>query len=170
MSTESLAERKRRPHRYDASLQGHKLTIAYRGTDFAGWQIQPGKRTVQQTIEDAIAKDLGAKNQPARFGPHRHRRACAGSGRVVQCAAAAQRRGRAAGAQRESAARRARHEMPARLARVPCALRREGEKRTAISSGIISCRTRLPSTRIGTCRASSISPRCARPRGCWWPA
>jgi tRNA pseudouridine38-40 synthase len=61
MSTESLAERKRRPHRYDAALQGHQLTISYRGTDFAGWQIQPGKRTVQQCLEDAIAKLWGTK-------------------------------------------------------------------------------------------------------------
>jgi tRNA pseudouridine38-40 synthase len=61
MSAESLEARKRRPHRYDASLQGHKLTIAYRGTEFAGWQIQPGKRTVQQCLEDAIAKIWGAK-------------------------------------------------------------------------------------------------------------
>ena len=34
------------PHRYDASHQGHKLTIAYRGTDFFGWQRQAEKRTV----------------------------------------------------------------------------------------------------------------------------
>ncbi|MEI9997854.1 MAG: tRNA pseudouridine(38-40) synthase TruA [Verrucomicrobiota bacterium] len=61
MSTESLAARKRRPHRFDPALQGHKLTIAYRGTEFAGWQIQPAKRTVQQSIEDAIAKLWGQK-------------------------------------------------------------------------------------------------------------
>jgi tRNA pseudouridine38-40 synthase len=61
MSSESLEERKRRPHRYDPLLQGHKLTIAYRGTDFAGWQIQPGKRTVQQSIEDALEKIWGKK-------------------------------------------------------------------------------------------------------------
>jgi len=61
MSTEGLDARKRRPHRYDPSLQGHKLTIAYRGTDFAGWQIQPGKRTVQQSIEDALEKIWGKK-------------------------------------------------------------------------------------------------------------
>jgi tRNA pseudouridine38-40 synthase len=61
MSTDPLDTRKRRPHRYDATLQGHKLTIAYRGTDFAGWQIQPGKRTVQQCLEDAVAKIWGAK-------------------------------------------------------------------------------------------------------------
>ena len=61
MSHENWEAKKRRPHRYDATLQGHKLTIAYRGTDFAGWQIQPGKRTVQQCLEDAVAKIWGAK-------------------------------------------------------------------------------------------------------------
>ena len=33
-----------------------KLTIAYDGTDFAGWQVQPEQRTVQQTIEQALHK------------------------------------------------------------------------------------------------------------------
>jgi tRNA pseudouridine38-40 synthase len=61
MSTDSLEVRKRRPHRYDATAQGHKITVAYRGTDFAGWQIQPGKRTVQQCLEDAVAKLWGTK-------------------------------------------------------------------------------------------------------------
>ena len=55
-SPEALERRKARPHRYDATLQGHKLTIAYRGTDFAGWQRQPGKRTVQECIEVALEK------------------------------------------------------------------------------------------------------------------
>jgi len=61
MSLESWEAKKRRPHRYDATLQGHKLTIAYRGTDFAGWQIQPGKRTVQQCLEEAVEKLWGEK-------------------------------------------------------------------------------------------------------------
>ena len=54
MSHESWEAKKRRPHRYDAALQGHKLTIAYRGTDFAGWQVQLGRRTVQQCVEEAF--------------------------------------------------------------------------------------------------------------------
>jgi tRNA pseudouridine38-40 synthase len=32
-----------------------KLTIAYDGTDFAGWQRQAGDRTVQAAVEDALS-------------------------------------------------------------------------------------------------------------------
>jgi tRNA pseudouridine38-40 synthase len=39
------------------------LTIEYDGTDFHGWQIQPGARTVQAVLEDGLARLLG---QPAR--------------------------------------------------------------------------------------------------------
>jgi tRNA pseudouridine38-40 synthase len=49
------------PHRYDASLQGHKLTVSYRGTDFFGWQRQADKRTVQECLEFALAKLWGRK-------------------------------------------------------------------------------------------------------------
>jgi tRNA pseudouridine38-40 synthase len=54
MSSESLEERKKRPHRFDPTLQGHRLTIAYRGTDFSGWQRQEVKRTVQGCLEQAL--------------------------------------------------------------------------------------------------------------------
>ena len=33
-----------------------KLTIAYDGTNYHGWQIQPGKRTIQGEIEKALEK------------------------------------------------------------------------------------------------------------------
>jgi len=60
-SLTSLELRKRRPHRFDPALQGHKLTVAYRGTDFSGWQRQAAKRTVQGCIEDALEKIWGRK-------------------------------------------------------------------------------------------------------------
>ena len=37
-----------------------KLTIAYDGTNYAGWQVQPGHATVQQAVEEAIAATVGA--------------------------------------------------------------------------------------------------------------
>ncbi|MGE3807438.1 MAG: tRNA pseudouridine(38-40) synthase TruA [Gemmataceae bacterium] len=37
-------------------MHNFKLTLAYDGTDFTGWQTQPGFRTVQETLEQAIAK------------------------------------------------------------------------------------------------------------------
>ena len=57
----SLELRKRRPHRFDPTLQGHRLTIAYRGTEFSGWQRQAAKRTVQECIEVALEKLWGQK-------------------------------------------------------------------------------------------------------------
>jgi tRNA pseudouridine38-40 synthase len=38
-----------------------KLTIQYDGTEYHGWQIQPGFKTIQGTITDAISELLGAE-------------------------------------------------------------------------------------------------------------
>jgi tRNA pseudouridine38-40 synthase len=60
-SPTSFELRKRRPHRFDPALQGHRLTIAYHGAGFSGWQRQAAKRTVQECIETALEKIWGAK-------------------------------------------------------------------------------------------------------------
>lgn len=36
-------------------MRNIKLTLSYDGTDFAGWQVQPGRRTVQEVLEKAIS-------------------------------------------------------------------------------------------------------------------
>jgi tRNA pseudouridine38-40 synthase len=38
-----------------------RLTVAYDGTEFAGFQIQPGRRTIQETLEDAIGRITGER-------------------------------------------------------------------------------------------------------------
>jgi tRNA pseudouridine38-40 synthase len=40
-------------------MRNLKLTVAYDGTDFSGWQTQPGFRTVQETLEAALATLTG---------------------------------------------------------------------------------------------------------------
>ena len=42
-------------------MAAYRLEIAYDGTRFAGWAVQPGLRTVQGELEDALAKVLGAR-------------------------------------------------------------------------------------------------------------
>ena len=44
-----------------SSIRTLKLTIAYDGTDFAGWQRQATARTVQASIEDALAPIEGRR-------------------------------------------------------------------------------------------------------------
>src|SRR3954471_859285 len=40
-------------------MRNIKLTVSYEGTDFFGWQTQPERRTVQETLEKAIAELTG---------------------------------------------------------------------------------------------------------------
>lgn len=41
-----------------------RLDIAYDGSDFSGWALQPGRRTVQGTLEDALAVILRSAERP----------------------------------------------------------------------------------------------------------
>ena len=40
-------------------MRNFKLILSYDGTDFQGWQTQPGFRTVQETLEAALAQLTG---------------------------------------------------------------------------------------------------------------
>jgi tRNA pseudouridine38-40 synthase len=41
-----------------------RIDLSYDGTDFAGWAMQPGQRTVQGVVEDALATVLRAPRVP----------------------------------------------------------------------------------------------------------
>ncbi|HTU25374.1 MAG TPA: tRNA pseudouridine(38-40) synthase TruA [Pirellulales bacterium] len=45
-----------------------KLTLAYDGTAYAGWQAQPDRRTLQQTLEDVIERITGERLRVAASG------------------------------------------------------------------------------------------------------
>ena len=45
-----------------------KLILAYDGTDFAGWQVQPGRATVQGTLASAIGRLTGENVLPQGSG------------------------------------------------------------------------------------------------------
>jgi tRNA pseudouridine38-40 synthase len=42
-------------------MRNMKLTLSYDGTEFNGWQTQPGFRTVQETLERAVGDLTGAR-------------------------------------------------------------------------------------------------------------
>jgi tRNA pseudouridine38-40 synthase len=51
-----------------AVQSGWKLVLAYDGTDFHGWQVQPGKATVQGTLAEAIERITGEQVLPQGSG------------------------------------------------------------------------------------------------------
>ena len=42
-------------------LRNIRLTIAYDGFDYSGWQIQPGKRTIQGELVEAVSNLFGKR-------------------------------------------------------------------------------------------------------------
>ena len=45
-----------------------RVTVAYDGTDFNGWQVQPGKPTIQGHIQDALGRITGESPLPQGSG------------------------------------------------------------------------------------------------------
>jgi tRNA pseudouridine38-40 synthase len=52
----------------DPPPQNWKLTLSYDGTDFHGWQVQPGKRTVQGELQAALGRIVGESPLPQGSG------------------------------------------------------------------------------------------------------
>ena len=52
----------------DAHLQNWKLTLAYDGTDFQGWQVQPGLVTIQGELQAALGRITGESPLPQGSG------------------------------------------------------------------------------------------------------
>jgi tRNA pseudouridine38-40 synthase len=51
-----------------SSPQTWKVTLAYDGTDFQGWQVQPGLRTVQGELQSALGRVTGESPLPQGSG------------------------------------------------------------------------------------------------------
>ncbi|MEL6110244.1 MAG: tRNA pseudouridine(38-40) synthase TruA [Planctomycetota bacterium] len=60
-----------------------RLTIAYDGTDYSGWQVQPDRETIQGTLQRAIKKSTG--QQVAVIGSGRTDAGVHALGQVASC-------------------------------------------------------------------------------------
>ena len=49
-------------------MRNIKLLLSYDGTEFFGWQRQPGRRTVQQVVEEAIGRLTGVESTTTASG------------------------------------------------------------------------------------------------------
>src|ERR1017187_7124141 len=49
-------------------LQTWKLTLAYDGTDYSGWQVQPGQPTIQGELQAALGRITGEAPLPQGSG------------------------------------------------------------------------------------------------------
>jgi tRNA pseudouridine38-40 synthase len=53
---------------FDTVTQNWMLTLAYDGTDFSGWQVQPGERTIQGELQAALGRVTGETPLPQGSG------------------------------------------------------------------------------------------------------
>src|ERR1700759_5679949 len=52
----------------EKQVRGWKLVLAYDGTDFCGWQVQPDRVTIQGTLADTIERITGERVLPQGSG------------------------------------------------------------------------------------------------------
>ena len=51
-----------------SGLQNWRLTLAYDGTEFRGWQVQPGEPTIQGELQSALGRIAGERPLPQGSG------------------------------------------------------------------------------------------------------
>src|SRR5712692_4616005 len=56
------------PRRFDFCMRNIKLILAYDGTGFAGWQVQPDEPTIQGALASAIGRVTGENVLPQGSG------------------------------------------------------------------------------------------------------
>lgn len=52
----------------DFGFQMWKVTLSYDGTDYRGWQVQPGERTIQGQLQEALGRITGETPLPQGSG------------------------------------------------------------------------------------------------------
>ncbi len=128
----------------------YRLDIAYDGTRFAGWAVQPGLRTIQGEIEAGLEQIWDARRADGRRA-HRHRRPRLGTGGQLRA-------GRATGhgppPRRSTRSRRPRSRSTRR-------------RRPRPASTPAAMPARAP-TATACCRSGSPA-RSRRGRALWWP-
>src|SRR5215468_8249554 len=56
------------PRGFDFSMRNLRLILAYDGTDFSGWQVQPDVPTIQGTMASTIGRITGENVLPQGSG------------------------------------------------------------------------------------------------------
>jgi tRNA pseudouridine38-40 synthase len=56
------------PMRSPSNLQNWRVTLAYDGTDYRGWQVQPGEPTIQGELQAALGRVTGESPLPQGSG------------------------------------------------------------------------------------------------------
>src|SRR5579862_6847692 len=68
MNVRSFDDRNSLQDSKDTHKRNLKLILAYDGSDFSGWQVQPDAATVQGTLASAIGRVTGEKVLPQASG------------------------------------------------------------------------------------------------------
>ena len=139
-----------------------RLTLAYDGSPFAGWAVQPGERTVCGELEAALADGAARAGRADRRGAHRPRRARARAGVLLRGRAAVAAVGQRGAAGRDR--RAGRRGDARRLLRPPRRALARLRLPAARARGAVAVRARPRAVVAARARGGA---RCTPARRCW---